>query len=269
MPRVAAVGHLELLWHFSQQYAPAGDIGKWTDGDIEEACEWAGEPGDLVGALVAEGFLDACETHRLLVHDWPDHCPRFLSERVRRDTLTFAAGCECALCTQRVTVCPTAEQGVVLRVPTQPNPTQPNPTQPNRDGPTREELWGQVNDARGEYLPGATGLRLDARRGARLVAIRADYGKSAHTDAVHGYVAFHLSRSAQRRGDFDPMQYFVPETFWKASGVAKYLDADRAARDAGLQRPYSADQIESGSEARVRQILDASRHPGAFVEVKG
>ena len=32
------VGTLELLWLFTMEQAPAGDIGKWPDDEIEEAC---------------------------------------------------------------------------------------------------------------------------------------------------------------------------------------------------------------------------------------
>ena len=81
-----AVGTLELLWLFAMEQAPRGNVGKWSDEDIEAACDWDGDPGGLVAALVASGWLDRCADERLTVHDWIDHAPRFLKERWRRDS---------------------------------------------------------------------------------------------------------------------------------------------------------------------------------------
>ena len=69
----ATIGHLELLWHFTALHAPRGDVGRHSDDDIEDACGWDGEPGQLVAALVAERWLDSHPTARLIVHDLPDH----------------------------------------------------------------------------------------------------------------------------------------------------------------------------------------------------
>lgn len=86
-------GTLELMWLFAMEHAPAGDIGKWSDDEIEEACEWDGEPGLLVASLVGSGWLDACPCHRLTVHDWSDHVPEFIKLRVKRGSLTLIGGC--------------------------------------------------------------------------------------------------------------------------------------------------------------------------------
>ncbi len=117
-------------------------------------------------------------------------------------------------------------------------------------------LWGEVNDARSQYLPQASQLTFSKRRRVMMAAVRKEFGETAHVDCCHGYIAFHLTST----GDFDPMKYFTPETFWKASGRAKYLDADQAARDSGLERPYTRDQVvqpragggESSDERAVR-----------------
>jgi hypothetical protein len=36
----AAVGYLELLWHFTAEFAPQGDIGRFTDKRIEAGKAW-------------------------------------------------------------------------------------------------------------------------------------------------------------------------------------------------------------------------------------
>lgn len=88
--KAAAAGHLEALWQFAAEQAPAGDVGRWDDADIEEACFWEGEPGALVAALVAEKWLDECQDHRLIVHDWADHTSEMVKKRNRRAQIDFA-----------------------------------------------------------------------------------------------------------------------------------------------------------------------------------
>lgn len=79
-----AVGLLELLWHFTATYAPAGDIGRWPDAVIEGACGWEGDSGALLAALVSCGWVDEHPTHRLLVHDWHEHSDRHVRRKLAR-----------------------------------------------------------------------------------------------------------------------------------------------------------------------------------------
>lgn len=85
--RPQAIGHLELLWAFTADKAPRGDVGKWPDGAIARACDWMDAPEVFVEALTAAGFIDESEAHRLLIHDWPEHAPRFVRAKpaVRTD----------------------------------------------------------------------------------------------------------------------------------------------------------------------------------------
>src|SRR5262245_42760201 len=73
IPRYAAVGILESLWHATSRYALRGDIGHLTDKEIAHHVAWDKEPQVLVRALVASGWLDRDKEHRLIVHDWADH----------------------------------------------------------------------------------------------------------------------------------------------------------------------------------------------------
>lgn len=88
--RSRTVGTLELFWLFTMEQAPAGDVGKWSDDDIEAACDWDGDPGALIAALVESRWVDECERFRLVVHDWPEHAPEFLKKRAKRNHLEFA-----------------------------------------------------------------------------------------------------------------------------------------------------------------------------------
>jgi len=65
----AAVGYLELLWHFAAEFTPQGDVGRYDDARIEAALSWPGKRGKLVAALTEAGWIDPHGVHRLVVHD--------------------------------------------------------------------------------------------------------------------------------------------------------------------------------------------------------
>jgi len=71
--RAHAVGYLELLFHFAAQYAPHGDVGRFTDKRISGGLDWAGKPERIINALIESGWLDRDPVSRLVVHDWEDH----------------------------------------------------------------------------------------------------------------------------------------------------------------------------------------------------
>jgi hypothetical protein len=88
LPKYAAVGLLETMWHFTARYAPAGNIGKFSDELVATSLGWDRDPSRLVAALVESGWLDEHKEHRLLVHDWPDHsdeaADKWLSEHAEK-----------------------------------------------------------------------------------------------------------------------------------------------------------------------------------------
>jgi len=67
----AAIGHLHCLWWWCIDYAPDGDLTKHDAEDIAIACEWEGEPKDIVKHLTACGFID--NSDGLRVHDWDEY----------------------------------------------------------------------------------------------------------------------------------------------------------------------------------------------------
>ena len=85
-----AIGHLELFWAFVAKKTPRGDIGKWSDGVIASACMWRGKAQQFVQALITAGFVDTDEEHRLLVHDWAEHCPNWVRAKLKKDGTEFA-----------------------------------------------------------------------------------------------------------------------------------------------------------------------------------
>lgn len=84
IPRVQAIGHLELLWDFTATHAPRGDVGRFSDGAIAGSVDWTGDPTAFVVALARCGWLDADETYRYLVHKWPEHAPRWVVSKLAK-----------------------------------------------------------------------------------------------------------------------------------------------------------------------------------------
>lgn len=83
--RAHAVGILELLFHFTAQYAPEGDVGRYSDKRIAAAVDWHGSPVKLVSALVEARWLDPHPTARLAVHDWAEHADRTTLQKLRHN----------------------------------------------------------------------------------------------------------------------------------------------------------------------------------------
>lgn len=82
--RPTALGYLILMWDFAAEYSPRGDIGKFPDGAISGACDWKGESSAFVGAMIDSRWVDRDHEHRLLVHDWPDHCERWVHLKLQK-----------------------------------------------------------------------------------------------------------------------------------------------------------------------------------------
>lgn len=89
--RPTALGYLTLAWDFVAEVSPSGDIGRWPNVAIARACDYLGDPDKFVNALVDAGWLDHDGEHRLVVHDWPDHCERWVRSKMTSLALSFCA----------------------------------------------------------------------------------------------------------------------------------------------------------------------------------
>ncbi len=87
--RPAVLGYLTLLWDFTADSAIQGDVGKWPDGAIARACDYMGDPDAFIRALVDARWLDDHPQHRLVVHDWPHHCERWVKSKLKTLKLQF------------------------------------------------------------------------------------------------------------------------------------------------------------------------------------
>jgi hypothetical protein len=92
--RPCAVGYLELLWHFTAEFTPQGNIGRYSDSRIEAALDWSGTPGRMIQALTKAGWTDQDATHRLLIHDWCDHADEAVRKRLARKGLQILRATE-------------------------------------------------------------------------------------------------------------------------------------------------------------------------------
>lgn len=92
LPRYSAVGLLEMLWHTTSKHTPAGDVGRLPDEQIAFYLGFEGSPKQMVDALVASRWLDQHPEHRLLIHDWPDHCDDATHMALARARKRFANG---------------------------------------------------------------------------------------------------------------------------------------------------------------------------------
>lgn len=88
-----AVGILELLWHFTAQYAPRGDIGKHSDMHIAAFLDWPQKKAaELISALIECGWLEKNTEFRLIVHDWHHHSDDVCDKYLARCQLTYVSG---------------------------------------------------------------------------------------------------------------------------------------------------------------------------------
>ena len=78
LPSWQVAGILEMLWAFAGTNAQDGGIGRFHDDDLAAWMEWAGDAKELIESLVDCGWIDPHPEFRLMIHDWEDHCPRWI-----------------------------------------------------------------------------------------------------------------------------------------------------------------------------------------------
>lgn len=89
----AAVGILEMLWHYTAEYYPAGDVGRTSDEDIADALAWEQSSPGLIDALCNSGWIDRAPLPlRLVIHDWPHHAEDGVHLKLARAQRYFADG---------------------------------------------------------------------------------------------------------------------------------------------------------------------------------
>lgn len=92
IPIPCALGIVESLWHVTAEQAARGDIGRLSNQDIAEEMFWEDDADTLVEALIESRWIDRCDTHRLQIHDWPEHADQSVHTWLAKRTLTFLDG---------------------------------------------------------------------------------------------------------------------------------------------------------------------------------
>ncbi len=78
------IGRLHAFWWWAMDYAPTGDVTKYTNEDIEDAVDWGGESGKFANALIDcglgghSGFIEVTSDGQRLIHDWDEYGGRLL-----------------------------------------------------------------------------------------------------------------------------------------------------------------------------------------------
>lgn len=94
--RRGTIGLLEGMWLAVGKNCPRGDIGRFSNEEIAIMVDWDGDPDELISALVECRWLDVCDTYRLVVHDWQDHCPTYIKGGIskRGEVIAIATSSE-------------------------------------------------------------------------------------------------------------------------------------------------------------------------------
>lgn len=87
-----AAGLLEMIWILTARETPRGNIGRLSDEDIAVAIDYRGDEHAMIEALVESGWLDRSQEHRLIIHDWSEHCDDTVHAKLARARQSFADG---------------------------------------------------------------------------------------------------------------------------------------------------------------------------------
>ena len=153
VPRYAAAGILEMLWITTQKNAPRGDIGKFDNESLAIEMDWAGDPDELIELLTVTGWLDLDKEHRLVVHNWAQHAPRYIHGIVSKiggfvEATSTTTVPDCSDGLQSPTTVPVEtvdSQG--QRNLTKPNVTKPNVTKPIAPPAARTKIKPRCPDS--------------------------------------------------------------------------------------------------------------------------
>ncbi len=80
------IGRVHCLWWWALDYAPDGDVTKYSADDIESAVDWNGTPGAFYSALIECSFNGHCGLlekigDSIFIHDWQEYGGRLLEKR--------------------------------------------------------------------------------------------------------------------------------------------------------------------------------------------
>jgi len=284
IPPYAAWGILEAIWIFTSDYAPSGSIGKFENSVIADAVRWDRDPDELINALIKSGFLDACECgdleHRLIIHDWKDHCQERVQVTIRRKGLQYATACRQTAdkvptkLRQTADKVPTKLRQTADKVPTDgiPNHTLPNHTLPNPTVPIPDQTEPETPTQSGTAMPPEQDIRVypdadgtfkvgiddplsDGTLSKLTVALKA-IGIQPHRIGGRLWNRITTDADSMASGDQDLYADKIDEA--RAAGMTSY---DQAASWIRQQDWNKAKVISNGSSNKISRI---AAKPGKY-----
>lgn len=166
--RPEAIGYVTLLLDWVADYATAGDVGRYPNSVIASACDFTGNPDQFVDALVASGWLDAIEPHRLVVHDWSQHCENWVRAKAQKlgiELLNFHKNGQKGRLKSPQQSAQESDLKKPLPARILTNPIQSNPTPSSSEQPQSQQPEGEGGEDQ-ILIQGIT----DLRNGPKLVA---------------------------------------------------------------------------------------------------
>ncbi len=88
---IIASGVVERLWGYAGLFAPTGEIHAHAMEKIARFIGWPKKAADLIDALRSSKLIDRVE-NRLVIHDWSEHCDRWVHRKLVRAQKSFADG---------------------------------------------------------------------------------------------------------------------------------------------------------------------------------
>lgn len=128
IPKAQAIGHLHLLWWWTLDFAPSGDLSAFSSCEICGAAEWTGSSEGFVKAIKETGWIE--ESGK--IHDWDEYtlhldANRALAE-IKRDQTRERVRAFREKNRKVVTICNAdvtqSNAHTIPTIPTIPNPTK-------------------------------------------------------------------------------------------------------------------------------------------------
>lgn len=99
IPHAQAVGLATALWAWATEQAPTGCLSAFPNSEIAVMSLWYGDPDAFIEALIKAkpkgceaGLLERTSDAKLCIHDWREHCEKYVHQRLDRNRLRFWDG---------------------------------------------------------------------------------------------------------------------------------------------------------------------------------
>jgi hypothetical protein len=281
--RWQAMGCLEAMWHFAGRFTPQGNIGKYSDAEIEAWVEWDGEPGQMVYALRESGWLDESAEHRILVHDWHEHADdatRLALKRKKIGFLTLKGAIVGTPTDNRPDLVPTAS-GLPVPVP-EPEPEKlelplSSPSAP-ADGPVRPEDFANAWNQRRGQLPKVDKFT-DGRKRKVIARIRAGLTIDRFIEAVENCRAKPFLAGDNDRGWVATFDWLVANSENVEKAISNPYGLNKnGGESSGASKPSATKQRVDNNRRAIAEALarrgvggpwDTSRADGEAVPEPG